>query len=96
MFQLCKVNIIDNSGVQKAKKVYWEDQGKVKTGRLEYTGITFVVLGLKVLDCQFGKDRHKKEKERRKKKVLFILSTFDNKHTFYYVLLSLLFLIHPL
>jgi hypothetical protein len=43
--------------------VYWEDQPSVKICRQNFSGIPFVVLGQKVYDCQFGKNR--KEKRRR-------------------------------
>lgn len=49
------------------KKVYWQDPVSVKVGRQEYNGVPFVILGHKVLDCQFGKDRKAKAKEKKKK-----------------------------
>ena len=46
---------------RKRHYVYWSDD------HIAYTGVPFMMLGTKVLDCHHGKDRSSKLKELNKK-----------------------------
>ena len=47
---------------KKKHYVYWSDD------HIAYTGVPFMMLGTKVLDCHHGKDRNIKLKELNKRK----------------------------
>ncbi|XP_053373060.1 uncharacterized protein LOC128546221 [Mercenaria mercenaria] len=49
-------------GLETAKKVFWEDPSEVLHGRINFSGTPFVILGRKIFDCQFGKNRKEKRK----------------------------------
>jgi hypothetical protein len=53
--------------LDKARKIHWEDHSTVKVGRQEFDGVPFILLGNKVLDCQYGKDRKEKFKANKRK-----------------------------
>ena len=47
-------------------KIFFEEPMKSR-GSLRYDGVPFVINDSTVLECQFGKDRHKAEKEKKRK-----------------------------
>ena len=56
------LNILSNLDFHKKRhKIYWSDE------YLPFTGVSFVLVGTKILDCLHGKDRNVKLKERNKK-----------------------------
>ena len=56
------LNILSNLDFRKKRhKIYWSDE------YLPFTGVPFVLVGTKILDCHHGKDRNVKLKERNKK-----------------------------
>ncbi|XP_045172229.2 uncharacterized protein LOC123534181 isoform X2 [Mercenaria mercenaria] len=48
--------------LRNAKKVFWEDMPSALYGKIAFNGTPFVILGNKMFDCQFGKDRKEKRK----------------------------------
>ena len=55
-------NILSNLDFRKKRhEIYWSDE------YLPFTGVPFVLVGTKILDCHHGKDRNVKLKERNKK-----------------------------
>ncbi|XP_041452595.1 uncharacterized protein LOC121405721 [Lytechinus variegatus] len=45
-------------------KVCWEDGSRLRQGHLVFDHIPYIVIGIKTLDCQYGRDRHVARKKR--------------------------------
>ncbi|XP_030845226.1 uncharacterized protein LOC115925466 isoform X1 [Strongylocentrotus purpuratus] len=45
-------------------KVCWEDSSRLRQGHLVFDYVPYIVIGIKMLDCQYGKDRHIARKKR--------------------------------
>ena len=58
-----ELNILSNRDFRKKRhKIYWSN------GYLPFTGVPFVLVGTKILDCHHRKDRNVRLKEHNKKK----------------------------
>ena len=49
----------------RSHKILWEDPRDIKGAKIRFTGVPFIILGRKVFDCQYGKDRKAGEKRKR-------------------------------
>ncbi|XP_063971063.1 uncharacterized protein LOC129282955 isoform X1 [Lytechinus pictus] len=45
-------------------KVCWEDGSRLRQGHLVFDHVPYIVIGIKTLDCQYGRDRHVARKKR--------------------------------
>ncbi|XP_071476988.1 uncharacterized protein [Diadema antillarum] len=45
-------------------KICWEDSAKLRQGHIAFDHVPYIVIGIKMLDCKHGRDRHLAKKRR--------------------------------